>query len=126
MYGILIYEYPFLWRTNKLITKVEIIDQPYSGQYKERIYDISSPWNSQHWTWVKFENEDFSEWCGEFREHPRAVAFSKKYRNVLVLTSDFLFKIDCLSGELTEYESQPQYQSLTVTPSGGFHNSRLL
>lgn len=103
-----------------MITGVEIINQPNSGQYKERIYDISSPWNSQHWTWVKFENEDFNGWCGEFRGFPRAVELSKKYKIVLVLTSDYLFKIDCHSGELTEYEPQPQYQSLTVTPSGDF------
>lgn len=42
-----------------VITKAEIIYQPSSGQYKERIYDITSSWNSQNWTWVKFE-EDFN------------------------------------------------------------------
>ncbi|MGE8204690.1 tyrosine-type recombinase/integrase [Heyndrickxia sp. NPDC080065] len=103
-----------------MIINAEIINQPYSGRYKERIYDVLSPWNSQSWTWVKFENEDFSEWCGEFRGLPWAVALSKKYNNVLVLTSDYLFKIDCVSGEITEYESQPQYHSLTVSPLGDF------
>ncbi len=103
-----------------MITKAEIINQPYSGQYREIIYDISSPWNSQSWTWIKFEDGDFNEWCGEFRGFPRAVALSKKFNIVLVLTSDYLFQIDCQSGELTNYEPQPQYQSLTVTPSGVF------
>ncbi len=50
-----------------MISKAELINQSYSGQYKEKIYDIPSPWNSQDWTWVKFENDDFDEWCGEFR-----------------------------------------------------------
>jgi hypothetical protein len=103
-----------------MIMKAEVINQPESGEYKERIYDISSPWNSQSWTWIKFTEEDLSEWCGNFRGSPRNVAVSKKYKAVLVLTSDFLFKLDCPSGELTEYESQTQYQSLTVTPSGDF------
>ncbi|PGY04904.1 hypothetical protein [Bacillus sp. AFS031507] len=104
-----------------MITKAEIINQPFSGQYKERIYDItSSSWNSPNWTWVKFEDEDFNEWCGEFRGSPRDIAVSKKYKTVLVLTSDYLFQVDSDSGELTEYESQPQYQCLTVTPSGDF------
>lgn len=103
-----------------MITKADIIKQPYSGQYKERLYDVSSPWNSQKWTWVKFEDEDFNEWCGEFRGFPRDVALSKKFNTVLVLTSDYLFQIDCHSEEVTEYESQPRYQSLTVTPSGDF------
>ncbi|WP_368657069.1 hypothetical protein AB3Z07_13585 [Metabacillus halosaccharovorans] len=103
-----------------MITKAEIINQPYSGQYKERIYDITSPWNSQNWSWVKFEDEYFNEWCGEFRGSPRAVARSNKHKKVLVLTSDYLFQVDCVSEELTEYESQPQYQCLTVSPSGDF------
>ncbi|WP_019152405.1 hypothetical protein [Robertmurraya massiliosenegalensis] len=103
-----------------MITKAEIISQPISGKYKERIYDIESSWNSPNWTWVRFEDEDFNEWCGEFRGSPRGIAVSTKYKTVLVLTSDYLFQVDCDSGELTEYESDPQYQSVTVTPSGDF------
>jgi hypothetical protein len=103
-----------------MIIKAEIITQPYSGKYKEKIYDISSPWNSQEWTWIKFTDNDLTEWCGNFRGFPRGVAISKKQNCVLVLTSDYLFKLDCFSGELTEYESQPQYQSLTVSTSGDF------
>lgn len=41
-----------------MIIKADIITQPSSGQYKERIYDIPSTWNSHDWTWVKFLNED--------------------------------------------------------------------
>ncbi|MEI4771431.1 hypothetical protein WAX74_17530 [Psychrobacillus sp. FJAT-51614] len=103
-----------------MITKADIINQPYSGQYKERIYDIPSSWNSPNWTWVKFEDENFNEWCGEFRGSPMGVALSKKHNQVLVLTSDYLFQVDCGNGGLTEYESQPQYYCLTVTPSGDF------
>ncbi|WP_096272154.1 hypothetical protein [Paucisalibacillus globulus] len=103
-----------------MIIKAEIINQPYSGQFKEKIYDISTPWNSQNWTWVKFEDEDYHEWCGVFRGYPRAVALSKKYNKVLVLTSDHLFQVDCYSRELFDYESQTPYQCLTVTPSGDF------
>lgn len=103
-----------------MITKAEIVNQPYSGQYKEKIYDISSPWNSQNWTWVKFEDEDFNEWCGEFRGAPRDAALSMEYNKILVLTSDYLYQLDLNSGELIEYEMQPQYQCLTVTPTGEF------
>lgn len=103
-----------------MIIKAEIIDRPYSGLYKERIYDVSSPWNSQNWTWVKFLDDDYNEWCGEFRGSPKSIAISKKYNRVLVLTSDYLFLLDCYSKELIEYEFQPQYQNLTVTPAGDF------
>ncbi|MGO4889925.1 hypothetical protein ACJ2A9_19450 [Anaerobacillus sp. MEB173] len=103
-----------------MIVKAEIINQPYSGEYEERIYDIPSSWNSPDWSWVKFTNGDFTEWCGEFRGYPRAVAISAKYNIVLVLTSDYLFEVDCLTGELKQYDSDPQYQCLTVTPGGDF------
>ncbi|MCP8616359.1 hypothetical protein [Salirhabdus salicampi] len=86
-----------------MIIKAEIITHPYSGEYKEKVYDISSPWNSQDWTWIKFTNNDLTEWCGNFRGFPRGVATTKKNKCVLVLTSDYLFKLDCFNGELTEY-----------------------
>ncbi|MEH7347040.1 hypothetical protein V7122_24715 [Bacillus sp. JJ1532] len=47
-----------------MIVKVKVINQPLSGEYKERVYDISSPWNSQSWSWIKFTNENSTEWCG--------------------------------------------------------------
>jgi len=104
----------------RMIDKAEILTQPFSGEYHEKVYDISNPWNSQDWTWIKFTNNDLSEWCGNFRGFPRKVAVSKMQTCVLVLTSDYLFRLSTLNGELIEYESQPQYQNLTVSPSGDF------
>ncbi|MGD9567483.1 MAG: hypothetical protein AB7V48_04075 [Sedimentibacter sp.] len=103
-----------------MIIKAEMIEQPISGQYKEKIYNISSTWNSQNWTWIKFVNHDLTEWCGHFRGLPKNAVISKKYKCALILTSDYLLKLDCFTGEIIEYESQPQYQSLTVTPFGDF------
>lgn len=103
-----------------MIIDVNIVNQPLSGEYEERIYDISSQWNSQKWTWIKFTNDDFYEWCGEFRGEARGVALSKKYNQILILTSDYLYQFDCLNEEIRDYEEQPQYQNLTVTPSGDF------
>lgn len=103
-----------------MITRAEIIDQPYSGKYKEKIFDVTSAWNSQSWTWIRFEEDDLTEWCGEFRGEPLAVALSKKFHIVLVLTSDYLYQVNCLSGELITSESNSHYQSLTGTPSGVF------
>lgn len=103
-----------------MITRVDIINQPFSGQYHEKIYDISSHWNSGRWTWIKFENDDLNEWCGEFRGSERGVSLSEKHSLILVLTSDYLYKIDSICEELLEYESQPQYQNLAVTSTGDF------
>jgi hypothetical protein len=103
-----------------MIIKAEIEAAPLSGDYRERIYDISSPWNSQDWTWIKFENDNFTQWFGHFRGSPRSVSVSQKHNKVLVLTSDYLFLLDRLNGEMIENEFQPQYQSLTVSPLGDF------
>lgn len=49
------------------IIDCQIVSQPYSGEFHERIYDHQSPWNSQKWSWIKFTEEDYSEWIGQFR-----------------------------------------------------------
>src|SRR5690606_18313071 len=103
-----------------MIIEAEIISQPYSGEYTERIYDNESAWNSQSWTFIKFTDEDCSEWCGQFRGFPKKVAISKPKDTVLVLTSDYLFQLDIVTGNLTDLEDQPQYQNLTVAPNGDF------
>lgn len=103
-----------------MIIEVEIISQPYSGEYTERIYDNESAWNSQSWTFIKFTNADYSEWCGQFRGFPRQVAISTFKNIILVLTSDYLYQLDRETGNLTDFEDQPQYQNLTVAPNGDF------
>lgn len=103
-----------------MIHKAEIFSQPYSGEYKEIVYDVPSVWNSQEWTWVKFNSGDLEEWCGNFRGSPKDVAISPKYNLVLVLTSDYLFELNCSTGELREFEDQTDFQCLTVSPSGDF------
>jgi hypothetical protein len=103
-----------------MIVKGEIINQPYSGQFDERIYDNASPWNSQGWTWIKFVNDDFTEWVGQFRGHPREVSASEKLRQTIVLTSDYVFRLDNQTGDVLEIEHQPQYHSLTTAPDGTF------
>ena len=103
-----------------MIVEAQIINQPYSGEYQEIIYDHESAWNSQNWTFIKFTNEDYSEWCGQFRGYPIQVAISVKYDTVLVLTSDYLYQLELKSGILIELEDQPTYESLTVAPNGDF------
>lgn len=103
-----------------MIIKAEIISQPYSGEYNEKVYDNENAWNSQNWTFIKFTNNDYSEWCGQFRGFPREVAISTIQDIVLVLTSDYLFQLDRETGNLTDFEDKPQYQNLTTAPNGNF------
>jgi hypothetical protein len=74
-----------------MIIEAEIISQPYSGEYTERIYENENAWISQSWTFIKFTNDDYSELCGQFRGFPRQVVISPPKAIVLVLTSDYLY-----------------------------------
>ncbi|HUH26572.1 MAG TPA: hypothetical protein VLY87_08085 [Flavobacterium sp.] len=103
-----------------MIINAEIISQPYSGEYIERMYDNESVWNSQDWTFVKFTNGDFSEWCGHFRGSPIQVAISLINNIALVLTSDYLYQLDLKTSNLTYLDDQAMYTNLTVAPNGDF------
>ncbi len=84
-----------------MIIEEEIISQPYSGEYTERIYETKSAWNSRSWTFVKFTNGVYSKWCGPFRGFPRQVAILTPKSVILVLTSDYLYALDIEKGKLT-------------------------
>jgi hypothetical protein len=103
-----------------MIIHGEIIKQPCSGQFEERIYDHASPWNSQGWTWIKFLNDDHGEWVGQFRGHPMEVATSEKLGETIVLTSDYIFRLDNMTADVLELKGQREYHSLTVAPDGSF------
>lgn len=98
-----------------MILRAEHIEQPYSGEYIEKIYDITSAWNSGDWTWIKFFDED-GVWCGEFRGKYRGLSFSKKLGVIVVLTSDYMYILDINTAEVIEYYSQPEYVDITTSP----------
>ena len=98
-----------------MICRAEHIEQPYSGEYTEKIYDVNSPWNSGNWTWIKFEDEN-DEWCGEFRGKYRGVAISKKLGIVVVLTSDYVYVLDSKTTDVIELYSQSEYIDITTSP----------
>ena len=98
-----------------MILSAEYIDQPYDGEYREKIYDIKSVWNSRDWIWIKFTDEN-GEWCGEFRGSYRGVAVSNKLGIVVVLTSDHMYMLDINSAELVDFLSQPTYVGITASP----------
>ncbi|MCK0126983.1 hypothetical protein MWU76_21525 [Gelidibacter sp. F2691] len=104
--------------------KAEIINQPYSGEYEERIYDIESPWNSQSWTWIKFTDQNGIEKVGQFRGMPTEVKISEHRNEIIILTSDYVYRLDTSKLNIIETESQPQYQGVEVSPNGVFifHN----
>ena len=103
-----------------MIIDVEQIQVPKSGIYKEVIYDIQSSWNSQIWTWLKFTNDNYEEWCGEFRGKFRNFAYSDKNENILILTSDYMYQISRINGKLLDYIERSEYINVTASPNGEF------
>lgn len=104
-----------------MIIRVEIIEQPFSGEYEEIIYDVESCWNSSFWTYIKFINKDSKEWCGVFRGRSGQVSISMKHNIILILTSDYLFQLDIHFGKLMIYDDHRNYyQGLTVSPLQDF------
>lgn len=102
-----------------MIIESKLIEQPYSGKYKETIFDVESNWNSADWTYVEFIEKDSNEWCGVFRGAPRGVSFSKKNNRILILTSDYLYEINSVNSSLIDYESNSEYKNLTVDEISG-------
>jgi hypothetical protein len=100
--------------------KAEIINQPYSGEFEERIYDVESVWNSQSWTWIKFEDNIGIEKVGQFRGFPKDVKISKQKNEIVILTSDCIFRLDTSELNIIESEKQVDYGNLEVAPNGAF------
>lgn len=104
--------------------ETEIIAQPISGKFEERIYDNSSAWNSQDWTWVKFTDDNLKVTVGQFRGSPKNVKFSENRNEIIVLTSDYAYRLSAKNLDLIEYREQTGYQDLELSPNGIFlfHN----
>jgi len=104
--------------------KAEIINQPYSGEYKERIYDVKSPWNGREWTWIMFTDEYDVKTIGQFRGSPRTVKISKKKGEIVVLTTYHTYHLD-IELDIIETADHQEFKGLEVSPSGTFifHNS---
>lgn len=103
-----------------MIIELQIINQPLSGEYKEKIYDLKSKGNSRDWTWVKFTNADYTEWCGQFQGSPINIEMSEKHNTIVLLTSDYLFMLSREDGSLIEYDDYELYRNLTLTPKGDY------
>ncbi len=101
-----------------MIIDAKITNRPNSGDFKERIYDNESPWNSQAWTWVKFLEKDGGEWIGNFRGNGNSVALSAVRNEIVVLTSDYAFRINTNNGDVIEIEGRPLYKAVTISPDG--------
>ncbi len=105
-----------------MILDAQIITRPISGEFSEVIYDsdINSVSQSQIWTWIKFTDENYEYWCGQFRGAPISITKSTKKNVLLILTSNYLFLFDLITAKLIKVVEDHGYQNLTSTPDGNF------
>lgn len=104
-----------------MIINLEIINQPYSGEYKEIIFDgpKDAP-KSKYWSWIKFINEKSLSWCGIFRGSIIGVEISTVFNNILVVTDSFLYMLDKKTGKLLEVIENEEYTQITLSPFGEY------
>ncbi|MDD6796198.1 MAG: hypothetical protein PUE01_12455 [Clostridiaceae bacterium] len=98
-----------------MIIKAEVISQPLSGAYDEVIFDYSSSFKSSYWGWIKFTNDDYTEWIGEFRGQAIGVEISEKFNNVLILTSDCLYMLDRKTHKVIEMKDDLDFNQITLS-----------
>jgi hypothetical protein len=57
------------WPNTLMTVQAEIIYQPTSGQYREKIFDTTiQNFTIRAWSWVLFTKLNGSEWVGHFME----------------------------------------------------------
>lgn len=101
-----------------MIKEIKHISRPQSGDYEERFFDNESPWNSDNWSYIKFTEDDFSEWVGNFRGAFRSCAISINLKQSIILTSDYCYRLDNDKIEVIELDDQPQIIEIDVSPNG--------
>lgn len=75
-----------------MLITAQLIELPISGTYPEKIYD--APFSTENWTWVKFEDESYDAFYGQFRGNPRTVILSTENLFCYVLTDTFLYEVN--------------------------------
>ncbi|MCM3317488.1 hypothetical protein M3603_12710 [Rummeliibacillus stabekisii] len=103
-----------------MLLSAKITKQPISGKYPEQIF--VAPFSTAEWTWVKFEDEDYNEFYGQFQGNPNTVALSPKNKFCYVLTDTFLYEIDSQSPSNYQvhdfWETGRTIRNVTFSPEG--------
>ena len=104
-----------------MITSLKIINQPNSGEFKERIYDPFEVGTTQKWSWIKFHESDGYQWCGQFRGYPKGAEISKIDGRTAILTQSAFYLIENQNGELINcILNDDNFNSLTISPKNDF------
>jgi hypothetical protein len=97
--------------------KAERINQPTSGKYEEKVFDLNTEWKSQNWSWIKFTTEYEIEWIGVFRGEFENLAIAEKINQVAILTSGGLYILDIEQRETLYFEKETEFKGLAEIPT---------
>lgn len=94
--------------------------QPESGAFEEVHFEQPTVWNSQVFSWVKFEDQEYQDWFGSFRGEPLGhLAISELTGNVMIPTEDGTYLVNINSRQLLKfYGVEHQIRSVLTAPNG--------
>lgn len=99
-----------------MIKKAEIIDKPLSGTYEEKIYGNLS----DNWIWIKFTDENYYEWCGQFNGDFVKVDISEHLKITYVATIFGIYLINSENYELIKYIELMGINDTSLSPNGSY------
>lgn len=105
-----------------MIQTAEITAAPLSGQFPELIYPAPKP-SSSDWTWVRFEDEEYNVFYGQFQGASKIIAVSEKIDYCYVLVDYFLYEINRNNpNEYTVFDVIEDFslliQNIAILPTG--------
>lgn len=99
--------------------KAELTYQPESGAFEEVHFEQSTLWNSQVFSWVKFEDQEHQDWFGSFRGQTLGhLAISELTGNVMIPTEDGTYLVNINSRQLVKfYGVEHQIRNVITAPN---------
>lgn len=104
--------------TSRLKVKADLTYRPESGAFDEVHFEQPSVWNSQEFSWVRFEDKDYQDWYGSFRGTPFGnIAFSELSGNAIIPTEDGTYVVNINTRKLLKFHGvEHQIRSVITIP----------
>ena len=101
--------------------KAEITYQPESGRFEEFHFENSTVWNSQIFSWVKFEDLEYQDWYGSFRGQSLGhLAISEESGHVMIPTRDGTYLVNINNRQpIKFYGTEYLIRSVIALPNQG-------
>ena len=100
--------------------KAELTYQPESGAFEEVRFEQSTVWNSQVFSWVKFEDQEHQDWFGSFRGQALGyLAICELTGKVMIPTEDGTYLVNIKSRQLVKFYGVEHQISFVISAPYG-------